>query len=237
MAREGLERLLRSAAARQGRNTATLERSDKMQSGKNPFRWEQGSLCLSLGAGAVIAEVAAPGLALRSVVVLSIFAGVCFTCSAHYFGKLRTSPKLWLGGIWLGVVLFGYKSLPPPNGRHLTQEQKEGLAKLRDEFPQACGTLVYVPEDSRESRDYRKEIQAGLQMHGAKANIVHEGVMPTPIGIVVGVHSSLEPCGFAGENLSVGMHLLNIPSRLAEGFPRVDASTVIVFVGTKPPYD
>lgn len=132
--------------------------------------------------------------------------------------------------IWIQVVASAEWETPYPG-------TERGLAKLRDEFPQACGTLVYVPEDSRESRDYGKEIQAGLQMHGAKANIVHEGVMPTPIGIVVGVHSSLEPCGFAGENLSVGMHLLNIPSRLAEGFPRVDASTVIVFVGTKPPYD
>jgi hypothetical protein len=187
--------------------------------------------------GAVIAVIATPGLVAWAVAALVMLAGISFTCAAHYFGKLPTSPKLVVAGIWIGLILLGFKVWPPRSGRHLTQEQKEGLAKLRDEFPKDCGTLVHVPKDSREPQDYGKEIQAGVQMHGARANIVHEGSMPTPVGIVIGVCSSLEPCGFAGENLSVGMEILNIPSRLEQGFPRSDASIVIVFVGTKPPYD
>jgi hypothetical protein len=192
---------------------------------------------LSAGVAALIAVLATPGLGAWAVAVLVIFAGISFTYSATYFGKLRTSPKLALAGIWVVVILLGYKMWPPSGGRHLTKEQREGLAKLRDEFPKDCGSLVYVPKDSKESQEYGKEIQSGLQMHGARANIVHEGAMPTPVGIVVGVRSSLEPCGFAGENLSVGMGILNIPSRLEEGFPRSDASVVIVFVGAKPPYE
>jgi hypothetical protein len=122
-------------------------------------------------------------------------------------------------------------------GRHLSQEQKEGLAKMRDNYPKQCGILIYVPSDSLESQNYGKEIQDGLQLHGAKANIIHEGVMPAPIGIVVGVRSSLEPCGYAGERLSGGMDILKMPNRFVEGFPRADETVVIIFVGTKPPYD
>jgi len=204
---------------------------------KTEDKLARGFFWLSTGVGAVIAVIATPGLVAWAVAALVTLAGISFTCSALYFGKLHTSPKLVVAGIWIGLILLGYKMWPARSGRHLTQEQKEGIAKLRDEFPKDCGTLVYVPVDSKESQDYGKEIQTGLQMHGARANIVLEGSMPTPVGIVVGVRSSLEPCGFAGENLSVGMGILNIPSRLEQAFPRSDASAVIVFVGTKPPYD
>ncbi|MGC2420093.1 MAG: hypothetical protein WA405_00415 [Candidatus Acidiferrales bacterium] len=169
-----------------------------------------------------------------SVAALVATAVICFTASAHYFRELNLLMFLC---IWGGVGLLGYRMWPPPSGRHLSDDQKEGLAKLRDSFPKQCGILVYVPDDSIESQNYGKEIQSGLQMHGGKANIIHEGVLPAPVGLVVGVRSSLEPCGYAGEILSVGMGAIHIPARLAEGFPRADETVVVVFVGTKPPYD
>lgn len=192
-----------------------------------------GFFWASVGAAAVIATIAAPGLPVWSVFALWAIAGVGFTISAHYFKRL-TFKMLLL--IWAMVFLLGY-FLPLLNGRHLSQEQKEGLAKIRDTFPKQCGILIYVPSDSMESQNYGKEIQDGLQLHGGKANIIHEGVMAAPIGIVVGVRSSLEPCGDAGERLSGGMDVLKMPTRFVEGFPRADQTVVIVFVGTKQQYD
>ena len=152
----------------------------------------------SIGAAAVLAVIAAPGPPAWSVFVLLVIAGIGFTFSVYYFRRLNFRMLLL---IWGMVALIGYVMYP---GRHLSQEQKEGLAKMRDNFPKQCGILIYVPSDSLESQNYGKEIQDGLQLHGAKANIIHEGVMPAPIGIVVGVRSSLEPCGYAGESYQEG---------------------------------
>jgi amino acid transporter len=189
---------------------------------------------ISLGAAALIGAIAAPALPAWSIAALLAIAGIGFTVSAYYFRRLGFWKFLFIWGL---VSLVGYSLWPPPNGRHLSRDQKEGLAKLRDGFPKQCGILVYVPDDSVESQNYGQEIQSGLQLHGAKANIVHEGVMPAPIGLVVGVRSSLEPCGYAGEMLSGGMDAMHMPARLVEGFPRADETVVVIFVGTKPPYD
>src|SRR5207245_6125986 len=86
--------------------------------------------------------------------------------------------------------------------RHQTQEQRQGLAKLRDSIPGNCGILVYVPIESPEAQNFGKEIHEALQIYGKRANMVYEGAMAPPTGVVVGVRSSLEPCGFAGEMLS-----------------------------------
>ncbi len=180
-------------------------------------------------------------LAGRIVLVISgavaclgfLFAERCLKKSARFRIALAFFTITILGlGFWrLDAAIVWSK------GRHITLDQKQGLASLRDEFPKRCGILIYVPKDSTESQDYGKEIQAGLQMHRAKANLIYEGVLASPVGLVVGVRSSFEPCGYAGEMMSVGMSTLHIPSRFVEGFPRADETVVIIFVGTKPPYD
>jgi hypothetical protein len=189
---------------------------------------------LAAGVGAMTALIATPGLPRWSFTILALFAAICFTISAKHFGKLN---RLSFFFVWIGIGLFWYKTLPPPSGRHLTREQREGLANLRDSFPPNCGLLVYVPGDSAESQNYGKEIQSALTSHGKKANLIYEGVMVTPIGVVVGVHSSLEPCGHAGEMLSLGIEGLHIPTRLAEDFPRASDTVSIIYVGAKQPYD
>jgi hypothetical protein len=189
---------------------------------------------LAAGASAMIALIAAQGLPKWSVTILAVVAATCFTVSAKHFQKLNSLSFLI---IWIGIGLFWYKILPPASGRHLTREQREGLARLRDSFPPNCGLLVYVPGDSPESQNYGREIQSALTSHGKKANLIYEGVMITPIGVVVGVHSSLEPCGNAGEMLSLGIESLHIPTRLAEDFPRASDTVSIIYVGAKQPYD
>src|SRR3989454_654020 len=141
--------------------------------------------------------------------------------------------------IWGGMIGLGRAIWPKDQGRHLSQKQKEGLAKARDNFPQNCGMLVYVPIESTEAQNYGKEIQAALQAHGLRANLIHAGAVDPPVGVVVGIRSVTDSCGFAGENLSATMtYKLQIPARLQESFtPYVNETTVIVFVGIKPNYD
>lgn len=201
----------------------------------------------ALGVGILLTVVAAMKQDLRW---LLWFAAPCFLLVSWSAVKQieRAGLKWLLMSVCFLVIcgsLYGmHLWLRPQNPssarskeRHITSEQKEGLAALRDALPKQCGMLVYVPEDSAESQNYGREIQSGLQLHGARANIIHEGVMATPIGLVVGVHSSFEPCGYAGEMLSGGMGGLHMPTRFVEGFPRTDETTVILFVGIKPPYD
>ncbi len=122
--------------------------------------------------------------------------------------------------------------------RHLTGEQWSGLAQIRDDLPKNCGMLVYVPIESAEAENYGKEIQAALQSHGGKANLVYAGAMEPRVGLVVGVFSELNACGQAGEAVAVQMtHTLQMPARLQEGFPNDSDTVIIVLVGTKPPYD
>jgi hypothetical protein len=134
------------------------------------------------------------------------------------------------------LVYFGTRYDPPFKGRHLTKEQRKGLAKLRDRHPPICGLLVDVPSDRAELQNYGKEIQSALT-HGKKANLLYERVMVTSVGVVVGVHSSLEPCGNGGEMLSLEIESLHIPTRLAEEFPRAFDTGAIIYVGAKQPYD
>ncbi len=122
--------------------------------------------------------------------------------------------------------------------RHLTRTQWSGLAQMRDDLPPNCGMLVYIPIESAEAQDYGKEIQAALQSHGKKANLVYAGAMEPPVGLVVGVLSELNPCGQAGEAVAVQMtHILRMPARIQEGFPNDSDTVIIILVGTKPPYD
>jgi hypothetical protein len=192
----------------------------------------------ALSIGAILALFSNLRNEQRAVISLAVLGAAGFLWSAREHGWIRLDRKsiprvlAILGGFFL-IAWFVW----PLNGRHLNQEQKEGLAKIRDGFPKQCGILIYVPSDSMESQNYGKEIQGGLQLHGGKANIIHEGVLSAPIGILVGVRSSLEPCGYAGEMLSGGMDVLKMPTRFVERFPRADETVVIVFVGTKPPYD
>ena len=179
--------------------------------------------------------------AARIVLVISGTVGCLGFLLAEWCLKKSVRFKIALAFSTITLLGWGFWRLDSAivwsKSRHLTLEQREGLAKMRDAFPKQCGILVYVPGDSIESQDYGREIQGGLQMHGGRANIVHEGVMTAPVGLVVGVRSSLEPCGYAGELLSGGMGALHMPSRFVEGFPRADETVVIVFVGTRPPYE
>jgi hypothetical protein len=185
----------------------------------------------------VVALIAAPGIPAWSVIFLTGFAVLCFTFAAHFFGsfkKARVRSIIFLLLIFGAVSYFAWKQWPQ---RRLTKIQKEGLAQLRDSLPEGCGMLIYVPDDSPEALEYGKEIQSAFQMHGGKANLIHEGVMDTPTGVLVGVHSTFEPCGYAGEMMSVTMTQLQIPTKLREGFPRADENSIIVFVGRKPSYN
>jgi hypothetical protein len=96
--------------------------------------------------------------------------------------------------------------------------------------------LVYVPIGSAEAQAYGKEIQAALQSHGPRANIVLAGAMDPPVGVVVGLHSEMTACGQAGEVVAIKMTQLGIPARIQEVSNDSD-SVIIIFVGTKPPYE
>ena len=190
---------------------------------------------MSVGVAAVFALMTGP--AAEFVVALGIVACVSFFLFACYFRWLARSPYPTLLALMIvfgGIYWLAHKVWPL---RYLTDDQKEGLAALRDALPKDCGMLVYIPDDSAEAQAFGKDVQAGFQRHGGKANLVHEGVLDTPTGVIVGVHSSFEACGYAGEMISVGMSALQIPTKFREGFPRADERTVIVFVGTKPKYD
>jgi hypothetical protein len=195
-----------------------------------------GFLWAGTGACAVIALVAAPGLLGPIVFVLTVIAGISFTAAAHCFGKLRAHPVGMFLLIWLGVALLGYVEWPAPTGRHLTPEQRLGLAQIRTNLPKDCGMLVYVPTESKESQSYGKEIQTAFQRYGDKANLVYAGAMEPPVGIVVGVRSQLTPCGQAGETVAIQMTQLGVPARMQDVINDSD-SVILVFVGTKPPYD
>jgi hypothetical protein len=191
---------------------------------------------LALGACVPVALIAAPGIPAWSITVLCAFAGACFSFSSYYFGGMKTKAGTVciLLLVWGVAFMLGYTLWP---GRHLNRTQREGLAEIRDSLPKNCGMLVYVPIESNEAQNYGKEIQAALQSRVSKANLIYSGAMVTPVGIVVGVLSSLNSCGFAGEMASVQMHTLGIPARLQENFPNDDEKTIIICVGIKPPYD
>ncbi|HTD24937.1 MAG TPA: hypothetical protein VK738_19960 [Terriglobales bacterium] len=122
--------------------------------------------------------------------------------------------------------------------RHLNAIQKQGLAQMADKVPSKCGVLIYVPETSKEAQRYGKEVQAAWQSHGAKANLIYGAAVEPPVGLVVGVHSQLEPCGrFGGEVLSTMTFGLGLPARIQDGFFYADETTIVIYVGTKPPYD
>jgi hypothetical protein len=138
-----------------------------------------------------------------------------------------------------GVIAWGIDTWAVhTRERHLTREQWSGLAQIRDDLPKNCGMLVYIPIESAEAQSYGKEIQAPLQSHGRKANLVYAGAMEPPVGLVVGVLSELNPCGQAGETVAVQMtHTLHMPARIQEGFPNDSDTVIIILVGTKAPYD
>jgi len=200
----------------------------------DPKRLNWAFFWVSVGAAALIAVIAAPGLPAWSIAALLAITGVGFTLSAHYFRRL----SLWIFVfIWGAASLLGYKIWPPPNGRHLTQTQKEGLAELRDALPSFCGMLVYVPIESKEAQVYGKEIDSALVAHGKKANLIIAGAFEPPTGLVVGVRSELDPCGRAGEDISFRLtHNLDMPARIQEQFPYAAETVVVLFVGLKPPY-
>ena len=57
-----------------------------------------------------------------------------------------------------------------------------------------------------------------------------------PVGVVVGLHSEMTACGQAGEVVAIKMTQLGIPARIQEVSNDSD-SVIIIFVGTKPPYE
>lgn len=215
------------------RCSARSSRYNAGMRGERKTTW--GFFWLSLAVAAVFGVIAGPPA--EFVVILALVACLSFLLSAWYFGWIARTPYLTVIALIVvtgGMYLLAKKVWPH---RYLTDEQRESLATLLDRLPKECGMLVYVPDDSAEAQAFGKDVQAGFQKHGRKANLVHEGVLDTPTGVIVGVHSSFEPCGYAGEMISVGMDALQIPTKFREGFPRTDEGTVIVFVGTKPKYD
>jgi hypothetical protein len=191
-----------------------------------------GFFWLSAGVAAVFTLITGP--AAEFVIPLTVVACVSFFLFTCYLRWLARSPYLTVIALMIvsgGISWLAHEVWPL---RNLTEHQKEGLAALRDTLPKDCGMLVYVPDDSAEAQAFGKDVQAGFQRHSGKANLIHEGVLDTPTGVIVGVHSALEPCGYAGEMISAGMDALQIPTKFREGFPRADEKTVIVFVGTKP---
>jgi hypothetical protein len=200
----------------------------------DPKRLNWAFFWASVGAAAVL-TLAAPGLSAWSISALLAIAGVAFTTSAHQFRRLN--PFIFLF-IWGAASLLGYELWPPPNGRHLNQAQKVGLAKLRDGLPDYCGMLVYVPVESKEAQAYGKEIDSALTAHGKKANLIIAGAFEPPSGLVVGVRSELDRCGRAGEDISFELtHHLNMPARIQESFPFAAETVVVLFVGLKPLYN
>ena len=206
-------------------------------------------LAWATGVAVIIAHlVATPGgIPKWSVIALVPLGGLCFSVGVIGHGWVKRPHTVREAArtvavfilIWGGMIGLGRAIWPKDQGRHLSQKQKEGLAKARDNFPQNCGMLVYVPIESTEAQNYGKEIQAALQAHGLRANLIHAGAVDPPVGVVVGIRSVTDSCGFTGENLSATMtYKLQIPARLQESFtPYVNETTVIVFVGIKPNYD
>jgi len=189
----------------------------------------------------------APGsISKWSIVVLVLLGGLFFSTGVFEVGWIKR-PQTVLEAmktlalfilIWGGMIGLGRAIWPRDQGRHLTPEQIEEFAKARDNLPKNCGMLVYVPIESVEAQNYGKEIQNALQMHGGKANLIYAGAKEPSTGIVIGVRSTLEPCGFAGEALSLQItNEAHIPARLRENFPYADNATIIVDVGLKPSYD
>lgn len=147
--------------------------------------------------------------------------------------------RAFLAALVFGVFAWGIDTWAVhTRERHLTRGQWSGLAQIRDDLPKNCGMLVYIPVESAEAQNYGKEIQAALQSHGGKANLVYAGAMEPPVGLVVGVLSELNPCGQAGEAVAGQMtDTLHMPARIQEGFPNDSDTVIIILVGTKPPYD
>ncbi len=214
---------------------------------KHVFKEWETDLAWATGVGVMVTLIAAPpgSISKLNVALLVLLGGSALSVGAIGRGWMTYSRREMLKTvgvfifIWGATIGLGRAKWPPDQRRHLSGQQKEGLANARDNFPKHCGMLVYVPIESIEAQNYGKEIQDALQMHGSKTNLIYAGAMEPPIGIVVGVRSSLEPCGFAGEMLSVQMtHDLHMPARLQERFsPYADETTVVIFVGTKPNYE
>jgi len=134
----------------------------------------------------------------------------------------------------LGVVgAYSWEFRP---GWHLTSEQEDGLVEAAKNIPKNIVVLIELPENSIAGQEYGRDIMRVFKENGVQVNsvTVFHGAGETPVGLVVSVRDRDDPAYQVAGYVHSKMLFLKMPATFQEGNPVADATSFIVYVGSKP---